>query len=552
MTTIPGPGGLGIAVNPVENKVYVAYCGVDGHGGSTFCIHDRDTGVTTSANVANDATELFFNPVSNRVYSDSEIGGVSSILDGATDAFFNLPMPSSTTALAVRQATNHVYYVGRKFVGILDDATQLLEMVPVDNPTPGSTVLQDIAINQATGRVFVLNDNALNFVTVLQDSPKLGRPPLYLGNEGPPRSRTCTFWIRSPGRSSTPRAHRQLPVHPLSRRPPRWRAGVRACLQFLRVRPGGLRRGRQELAAGQYRHGWILRLHGLGGRRRDAGRQQGLRDELRRGDRSRHRSGGEVGHGDHPGGQPRPGVWPSHPTARRCTWPTGARTASRSSAPRRTPSQAPSPSARVPGASRIEPLGHEGLRRQLRCGEVSVISTATDSVIATVPVGTTPHWLTVTPDGQQVFVGNRGASSVSVIDTATNVVIDTLTGVTNPEGIVARPDGSEIYVVNYATSGSSSLTVIKRSDHTQTTHVLTAIGTSADTTGAIGLGIADPTSRIAGRVTQGGSPVPGVLVRALQGGVEKSTATSDAAGDYSIFDLLPGTYDVEVVAPARR
>jgi YVTN family beta-propeller protein len=50
---------------------------------------------------------------------------------------------------------------------------------------------------------------------------------------------------------------------------------------------------------------------------------------------------------------------------------------------------------------------------------VSVIDTATNTVVATVPVGNAPTAVAVTPDGTKAYVTNYGSASVSVIKTAT-------------------------------------------------------------------------------------------------------------------------------------
>jgi YVTN family beta-propeller protein len=56
---------------------------------------------------------------------------------------------------------------------------------------------------------------------------------------------------------------------------------------------------------------------------------------------------------------------------------------------------------------------------------VSVIATATNTVVATVPVGNypPPPGLAVTPDGRKVYVANFRDDTVSVIATASNTVI---------------------------------------------------------------------------------------------------------------------------------
>jgi YVTN family beta-propeller protein len=60
-------------------------------------------------------------------------------------------------------------------------------------------------------------------------------------------------------------------------------------------------------------------------------------------------------------------------------------------------------------------------------GNVSVIDTATNTVIATITVGTAPFAVAVSPDGGTVYVANIDSDNVSVIDTATNKVIATIT-----------------------------------------------------------------------------------------------------------------------------
>jgi YVTN family beta-propeller protein len=51
-------------------------------------------------------------------------------------------------------------------------------------------------------------------------------------------------------------------------------------------------------------------------------------------------------------------------------------------------------------------------------GVVSVIATAANTVIATIPVGTAPTGVAVTPDGSKVYVANGDSNRVSVIDAA--------------------------------------------------------------------------------------------------------------------------------------
>ena len=69
---------------------------------------------------------------------------------------------------------------------------------------------------------------------------------------------------------------------------------------------------------------------------------------------------------------------------------------------------------------------------------VSVIDTATNTVVATVPVGSFPFGVAVTPDGKHAYVTNNGSSNVSVIRTAPNKVV---AAVPVGKGIVPPPPG---------------------------------------------------------------------------------------------------------------
>jgi len=76
---------------------------------------------------------------------------------------------------------------------------------------------------------------------------------------------------------------------------------------------------------------------------------------------------------------------------------------------------------------------------------VSVIATATKSVVATVPVGLIiPDWVAATPDGKHAYVtnGNPNINGVSVIRTATNSVVATVPVSSNAlVAIVPPPPG---------------------------------------------------------------------------------------------------------------
>ncbi len=70
---------------------------------------------------------------------------------------------------------------------------------------------------------------------------------------------------------------------------------------------------------------------------------------------------------------------------------------------------------------------------------VSVIDTATNTVIGTIPVGLVPFGVAITPGGTRGYVTNESGATVSVIDTATNTVIATIPVGLTPVGIAITP-----------------------------------------------------------------------------------------------------------------
>lgn len=80
---------------------------------------------------------------------------------------------------------------------------------------------------------------------------------------------------------------------------------------------------------------------------------------------------------------------------------------------------------------------------------VSVINAANPSsmsVIATIPVASTPRFLAVSPDGTEVWVPSQGSSTVSIIDTSINAVSGTVDVPISSEYIAFSPNGSRVYI----------------------------------------------------------------------------------------------------------
>ena len=90
-------------------------------------------------------------------------------------------------------------------------------------------------------------------------------------------------------------------------------------------------------------------------------------------------------------------------------------------------------------------------RQNNAVNRVVVVDTLRGGVVASIPVGTRPYALAVTPDatGSEVWVPNHDAASVSIIDTATNTVTTTLPVAPNPHWVAFSPDGTFAYTANH-------------------------------------------------------------------------------------------------------
>jgi YVTN family beta-propeller protein len=105
---------------------------------------------------------------------------------------------------------------------------------------------------------------------------------------------------------------------------------------------------------------------------------------------------------------------------------------------------------------------------------VSVIDGATNTVTATVPVGTNPSSVSVDAYTDTVYAANLGDNTVSVIDGATNTVTATVPVGSDPEAVSVDPSTDTIYVANF----SNTVSVIDGATNTVTATV--PVGTNPD------------------------------------------------------------------------
>lgn len=101
--------------------------------------------------------------------------------------------------------------------------------------------------------------------------------------------------------------------------------------------------------------------------------------------------------------------------------------------------------------SAVHPAGTRVYVTNTASRTLSVIDAATNAVVATIPLGegdVEPLGVAVTPDGSRVYVANVQNGTVSVVDTATNAVAATLPVGTFLLGAAVHPDGTRVYLSN--------------------------------------------------------------------------------------------------------
>jgi YVTN family beta-propeller protein len=97
----------------------------------------------------------------------------------------------------------------------------------------------------------------------------------------------------------------------------------------------------------------------------------------------------------------------------------------------------------------ISPDGKEVWAASRTDAKISIISTATDAIVASFPSGgKSPKRMEFTPDGAQVWVTNSGSGQTTVFDAHSRELIESLTTSKDPSGVSISPDGRHAYVTN--------------------------------------------------------------------------------------------------------
>jgi YVTN family beta-propeller protein len=110
---------------------------------------------------------------------------------------------------------------------------------------------------------------------------------------------------------------------------------------------------------------------------------------------------------------------------------------------------------------------------------VAVVDTATNGVVATIPVGRAPRGVAINIQGTRAYVANSGDGSVSVIDTAANHVVATIGGISGADAIVVNRAATRLYVTSTGPFSSGAVSVIDAGTNT----VIAAIPVGVTPTG---------------------------------------------------------------------
>lgn len=117
-------------------------------------------------------------------------------------------------------------------------------------------------------------------------------------------------------------------------------------------------------------------------------------------------------------------------------------------------------SVAVGGSASAVALSPDGSRAYIAlksASKLAVMDTATHSVITTVSVGWSPSAVAVNANGTRVYVSNPGSGTMSVIDAATNRKVTSVTIGSSPAGLAVNPTGTRVYV---AVRGSDRIAVV--------------------------------------------------------------------------------------------
>jgi len=108
---------------------------------------------------------------------------------------------------------------------------------------------------------------------------------------------------------------------------------------------------------------------------------------------------------------------------------------------------------------------------------VTVINSATDTIVQSIAVGSYPYGVAYDPSNQYMYVTNGGSDNVTVINSATDTIVQSVTVGSGPQGVAYDPSNQYMYVTN---SGSNSVSVINSATDTVVQNININIGFEPD------------------------------------------------------------------------
>lgn len=115
----------------------------------------------------------------------------------------------------------------------------------------------------------------------------------------------------------------------------------------------------------------------------------------------------------------------------------------------------------IPAGSVVSPDGKTTYIMDSQNGCIYAIQTSSNTVVATITVGSTPSGMAIAPNGIYAYVANyyggSGTGSISVINTNTNTVVSTINAGlwVHPRGIAVTKNSNYAYVTNAGGSGNN-------------------------------------------------------------------------------------------------
>ena len=90
--------------------------------------------------------------------------------------------------------------------------------------------------------------------------------------------------------------------------------------------------------------------------------------------------------------------------------------------------------------------GEHILGTNVATNSLDIIDPSSGRLVDSIPVGDSPQYILISPDGQRVYISNWESGDVSVVDLGERKVIATVPIGVNPLGMTITPNGSKLYV----------------------------------------------------------------------------------------------------------